>query len=169
VVLLPARRKTNATSTPGHYFGGCVRCTVHALSVGNFACAPSVFLVSDDPISATSLDALVPPDTVSSPLLGPNATTPINIDRASRLRDAVQWSDAQKRDSMLTAFAEIFALSGVDVLVHSKSGFSKIAAEWAVMPTENVRMLPRNVRQVSEPQQSCGTGVYFPSYYMVRW
>jgi hypothetical protein len=71
----------------------------------------------------------------------------------------------------LNVFVELVALSACDVVVHTKSGFSKAAVEWGGLPVGAVRALPRAGFGTAplEVQPQCGRAVHLPQYYRMAW
>jgi hypothetical protein len=91
---------------------------------------------------------------------------------ARRSVAAVTAGIATARAAFLGAFIELLALSACDVVVHSKSGFSKSAVEWGNLHPRNIRMLPRAPKAEDgfiPVLPGCGPGTYLALYYKLAW
>jgi hypothetical protein len=51
------------------------------------------------------------------------------------------------------------------MLVHTKSGFSKTAAEWGMLPIENIRLLPKYPTDFDTPWTHCPSSTFVRDYY----
>jgi hypothetical protein len=128
----------------------------------------SVFLVSDK-LASLQLGTYLPPGTLSSPLALPGARSPLHVDflataaASSQVDNSTHARDVTQQ--VFSVFAEFVALSACDVVIHPMSGFSMFAAQWGMVPTANIRMLPRLFNVVAEPWTSCGARSVVPDYY----
>ena len=75
---------------------------------------------------------------------------------------------------LYSVYVEAVLLSACDVIVHSLSGFSMFAAQWGMIPVDNVRVLPRRYDWLPCgdgsggrfcPWWSCTAQSYYPHYY----
>jgi hypothetical protein len=98
---------------------------------------PGVLLLSDDIASVQQVAALLPRAMlVSSPLTATrNSSTVAHMDMVQSLSP-----DAVARGTKDTV-AELLLLSSCDALVHTESGFSKVAGQWGGLPRGNVRQV----------------------------
>ncbi len=156
---------------------------------------PRVFLVSDDP-ATVALGHHLPVGVLSTPLLDEvlAATPTFHLDIPSTLNLSVFDGNSTLHPStypalvaaagspphsalhsaqaaFVAAFVDLVALSAVDVLVYTKSGFSKSAAEWGGVHVNNIRMLPRAPKADAfiEVLSACGPGSFQPLYYKLAW
>jgi hypothetical protein len=83
---------------------------------------------------------LLPRSMLSSPL-EVNTVPPVHVDRHGEVPAQQSLSqDAVARGSR-NAVAEMLLLSACDALVHTSSGFSKVAGQWGGIPRDAIRMV----------------------------
>ncbi len=133
---------------------GCIAASVGAMAAAASAAAnASVYLVGDHE-SALMLRDFVPSMPLSSALLlkdDPILSNPVHVEHAQ---------DAAMKH---IAFAEIIAMSAVDVLVFSRSGFPIAAAQWSNLPLRNQYFVDVRVASGLEtPLTTCPATLYFP-------
>jgi hypothetical protein len=132
---------------------GCIATSVGMMAAAVTAVNASVYLVSDHE-SALMLRDFVPSMPLSSALLlkdDPALSNPIHVESTE--------DSAMKQ----IAFAEIIALSAVDVLVFARSGFSAAAAQWSSLPLHNQYFVDvRVASQLDSPLTTCPATLYFP-------
>jgi hypothetical protein len=165
------------------YYSGCLRCFIASVNdsaaglgvgvgvgasadvgVGVGVAAATVLVLSDDRDSVLVLRSLLPPGCVSSPRLAPDDTERVvHIDKPRVSHLAAD----EVRRGVRRLFAEFVLLSAADAVLHSRSGFSKVAVMWGRIPPANVRMMP--IRDGARAWSSCQPSAYRPDYYNEDW
>ena len=103
------------------------------------------------------------------------ARLPSLVEAAAAARgDPIRHAEAvaAATGAFIGAFVDLVALSACDVVVHTKSGFSKSAVEWGGLSPKSVRMLPRAPKADDAfiaVLPGCGPGSYIPLYYKIMW